>query len=270
VPFLLDVLVSPRNLHVYVPSSDESGQGFEGEEGELSPENSPSAVEQLTSPIGTRLLKKKVQQQAGQNDANNEVAQGMVDDPNQCSSPCSTELMHRRAAFQRARDEDGKGLSSLNPQSAHGMVDDPNQCSSPCSTELMHRRAAFQRARDEDGKGLSSLGPQLSSPVGTALLNKKAERQRRAFEHNADSIIMGVVDHSPSGDGGNPSFAVHGSEGSLRFPQPSAKSGVGGAALAHEEPPAMMGVPARTAWEASAAEGNPLLSCLRCLGKQQQ
>jgi hypothetical protein len=226
VPFLLDVLVSPRNLHVYVPSSDESGQGFEGEEGELSPENSPSAVEQLTSPIGTRLLKKKVQQQAGQNDANNEVAQGMVDDPNQCSSPCST--------------------------------------------ELMHRRAAFQRARDEDGKGLSSLGPQLSSPVGTALLNKKAERQRRAFEHNADSIIMGVVDHSPSGDAGNPSFAVHGSEGSLRFPQPSAKSGVGGAALAHEEPPAMMGVPARTAWEASATEGNPLLSCLRCLGKQQQ
>jgi hypothetical protein len=222
-PPLLDVPVSPCNLHIHVPSSDESGQAFGGEECALTPEDSPSAVEQLTSPIGAKLLRKKVQQQAG---------------------------------------FDADKIKEV----AHVMVNDPNQCSSPCSTELIHRRVAFQRARNDQGQGLGSLGPQLSSPVGTALLNRKLERQRRM----SDPIITGA-DHNPNGRLSDTSFRFTGSDGGLRYPEPSANGGAGDAALADEEPPAVMGVPARTAWEASAVEGegNLMLSCLRCLGKQQ-
>jgi len=231
-----------------VPSSNESEEQTFGVD-------SPSADYQITSPIGTRLLKKKVRQQAGF-DAEDTQEQGMVDDPNQCSSPYSTELIHRRVAFQQAKTND----------SVQGMVDDPNQCSSPGTTELIHRRVAFQRAREEQDL-TSSLGPQLSSPVGTALLNKKLARQRRSFDHASTE----GGEHAPTLDGNLTSLSplsVTASEVSLRSSASDPKMSAD--ELNDEEAPAIMGVPARTAWEAKAADsgGNPLANCLRCFERK--
>ena len=91
VPSSLAVPTSPAKpevLQVRAP-----GDGV-GDYDDLSDPN------RITSPIGTKLLHRKVHLQLGY-DVDDEGGD-MAADPNQCSSPSSTELMHRRVANQRA------------------------------------------------------------------------------------------------------------------------------------------------------------------------
>ena len=82
-----------RPLPIVLPHSDDSASASMGS----SP--SPTSGSDLTSPIGTKLLHRKVAKQTGvivDNNVDEESA-----DPNQLSSPCSTELMHRKVNFQQ-------------------------------------------------------------------------------------------------------------------------------------------------------------------------
>ena len=84
---------------------------------------------QLSSPLGTELLHRKVafqQGPPGPSDESEQASKGVVNDPNQRSSPFSTELLHRKVAFQ-----------------SKGGVD-PNQLTSPLGTALLQKKMARQ------------------------------------------------------------------------------------------------------------------------------
>ena len=193
---------------ILVPVSDSSEESISVVGSSASPSSSRDP-NRLTSPIGTKLLHRKVHQQAGFEA--DDVDDKMSQDANQCSSPNSTELIHRKVAFQqRMGQSDPNQLSSpmgtaLMRRKVHGQqhgqageqavastlafvhegvdedegvgeldddYDHVNQCSSPRADELIHRKVAFQQRMGQSDPN------QLSSPMGTDLMRRKAQWQQ--------------------------------------------------------------------------------------------
>ena len=218
----------------------------------------PSAVSVPLSPIkaaeGLRI------HAPSSNDSNDLVPDGVADsdddDPNSLTSPIGTKLLHRKVHVQTGFDEGEDGLSE--------MPNDPNQCSSPMSTELMHRRVAKQRSHLSDVS--DALGPQLSSPIGTALMNKKFTRQPHQ-QQPFDAKLAAQETEDTNDEGRARALQTLLGRSASRTNVTTAGDAPSNLSAQEAPPPAMMGVPAMTEWEAKAAHGsdNALLGCLRCL-----
>ena len=336
VPSAVSVPLSPikaaEGLRIHAPSSNDSSDLVPDGVADPDDDDDPNS---LTSPIGTKLLHRKVHLQTGFDEGEDGLSE-MPNDPNQCSSPMSTELMHRRVAKQRSHlsdvsdalgpqlsspigtalmnkkftrqqrtSSDGPAHSSSHSPSAlsataseasscsslastaspshgrgrafspsmHVQVEsgdanddsyDPNQCSSPMSTELMHRRVARQRSHLSDVS--DTLGPQLSSPIGTALMNKKFTRQPHQ-QQPFDAKLAAQETKDTNDEGRARALQTLLGRSASRTNVTTAGDAPSNLSAQEAPPPAMMGVPAMTEWEAKAAHGsdNALLGCLRCL-----
>ena len=107
---------------------------------------------QLSSPLGTELLHRKVAFQMGLSDVAEDPREKPTFDPNERSSPFATELHHRRVANQQARPEM-----------------DPNRLSSPLGTDLLHRKVARQTGVFADLADDAEGDETASAPVGYAM-----------------------------------------------------------------------------------------------------